>query len=157
MEQEQQSGEIVEIPDFAVSFAARVPWRPVRSLAARLDGRDPCEPTDPRCEHQRALFGQDEPVADPHWYAIRSWPSVGARDYWQFTRIVSALGYRARYVRPYDPRPLLGRYLEFGEFVYWCVPPNQVCRTRIEWHQHEPCPGPGEIVAPAPADARGSG
>jgi len=141
--QEQQGGELVEVPDFAVRLAESVPWRPVRSLKARLEGLDPCAPADPPCEHQAELFGADEPIADPHWYVIRSWPSVGDRAYWEFVRVVRTLGYRGRYVRPYDPRPLVNDYLEFGGFVYWCIPPTQICRTRIEWRRHEPLAAAG--------------
>ena len=152
--QEQQSGEVVEVPGFAVEFAENVPWTPIQSLKARLDGRDPCEPTDPQCEHQSELFGPNEPIADPHWYVIRHWPSVDDRDYWEFARVIGALGYKARYIRPYNPRPLINDYLEFDEYVYWCIPPIQMCRTRIEWHQHEPLPHRGR---PPPQLRSGTG
>lgn len=123
----------------AVAFADAVRWQPVRSLAARLDGHDPCEPGAPvPCPYQEELFGPGEAVADPHWYVIREWSSVDDDDFDEFARLIRACGYRARYIRPYDPRPLVNHYLEDGEWVYWFIYPNQLCRTRIEWRQHEP-------------------
>src|SRR4051794_33282245 len=122
VEQQQRNGELVEIPERAAAFAESLPWRPIQSLKARLEGRDPCEPgASIPCGHQRELFGPDEPIADPHWYVIRYWQDVSGPGFDEFARVIAALGYMARYVRPYDPRPLIGRYLEIGEYVYWSI------------------------------------
>jgi hypothetical protein len=43
--QRQATGDLVEIPGFPVRFAVEAPWRPIQSLKARLEGRDPCEPS----------------------------------------------------------------------------------------------------------------
>jgi hypothetical protein len=153
MEQRQRNGDLVEIPDAVVEFAESLPWRPVSSLKARLDGRDPCAPDDPfPCQHQRELF-PGEPIVGPHWYVIRDWHQVKA-GYWEFARIITALGYKGRYEWEGARRPMLNDYLEIGEsFVYWAIKPTQLCRTKIAWHQHEVVPvdqGPEQLALDEP-------
>ena len=135
--QHQLTGAVVEIPGFVADFVDTAPWRPIRSLKARLEGRDPCAPADPPCEHQRELFGED-PIADPHWYVMRHY--VDGSEFRKVASAVRKLGYRAEYIRPYNPRPLRNNYLELGEYVYWWIYPNQLCRTKIAWRQHRPLP-----------------
>jgi len=80
---------------------------------------------------------------DPHWYLIAN-DTIDSTTFWAFVRLIRAEGYRGTYVAPYRPeRPMTNHYLEIGEHVYWAIPPRQLCRTRIEFGQHEPC-GPPE-------------
>ena len=80
-------------------------------------------------------------MGDPHWYVIQEWDEVGGERFQAFAALIRAEGHKGRYIRPYNPRPLINHYLELGDgFVYWYIHPNQLCRTRIEWQQHEPIP-----------------
>jgi hypothetical protein len=79
--------------------------------------------------------------AEPHQYVIRTWVEVDENQFWEFIRLVERDGYLARYVRPYAPdRPMVNSYLVIGAHVHWAIPPNQLCRTRVEDRQHEPLP-----------------
>lgn len=84
---------------------------------------------------------------DPHWYVINGWDEVPADLYWRFVRLVKRKGYKGRYTARYRPdRPMVNSYLEIGEHVYWTIPPKQICRTRIEYRQHEPIPEQGSLL-----------
>jgi hypothetical protein len=116
--------------DEAREFVSNLPWRKVK--------------TDPWFKD-----GVEQKPADPHWYVINGWPEVPADLYWAFVRLVKREGYRGRYVAPYrHDRPMVIRYLEIGEHVYWTIPPKQICRTRIEWKQHTPIPEQERLAPP---------
>ncbi|MGH2976030.1 MAG: hypothetical protein ACRDLL_14355 [Solirubrobacterales bacterium] len=126
----------------AEQFIASVPWRPIQSLKARLEGRDPCKPEDPiPCAHQRELF-PGQPIENPHFYVICGWPSVPEDLYWAFVRFVKREGQPGSYAPPWMPdRPVTNWYLDIGEHVYWAVAPKQICRTKIAWpRQYTPMP-----------------
>ena len=98
----------------ALAFIERVPWRWVR---------------------------EDRGPIDPHQYVISDWPEVEVGLYWEFVRLVRREGYQGTYRAPYRPEvELRNHYLELDGWVYWTIPPTQICRTRIEDRQHEPVP-----------------
>ncbi|MGH2924452.1 MAG: hypothetical protein ACRDK1_00610 [Solirubrobacterales bacterium] len=128
--------------DEAQEFIASVPWRPIQSLKARLEGRDPCRPEDPiPCEHQRELF-PGQPIERPHFYVMNGWKEVPEDLFWAFVRFVKREGHLGSYAVPWAPdRPVTNWYLTLGEWVYWTVAPKQICRTRTAWpRQYTPLP-----------------
>jgi len=77
---------------------------------------------------------------DPHWYLIAD-DTIDPTTYWAIVRLIRAEGYQGVYVAQYRPdKPMRNFYLEIGSFVYWAIPPRQLCRTRVEYGQHERLP-----------------
>lgn len=144
--EQQSNGEVVEIPAEVVGFVEAAPWTPIQSLKARLEGRDPCAPTDPiPCEHQRELFGPGD-IADPHWYIIRNWSRVDDEGFRFLAKVIRSLGYRAEYRAPYWRKFYVNRYLDLEGYVYWWVYPNQLCRTKAGWNSRRPLPAQGCLL-----------
>lgn len=84
--------------------------------------------------------GVEQKPADPHQYVIKD-REVPVDLYWAIVRLIKREGFKARYAPPYRPeRPMVLDYLEIGEWVHWAIPPVQICRTKIAWHQAERLP-----------------
>lgn len=99
----------------ARAFAQQAPWREVQ-------------------------WQKPESQMDQHWYLIVG-DTIDAATFWAFVRLIRAEGYLGAYVARYRPdKPMTNHYLEIGEYVYWAIPPNQLCRTRTEFGQNEPIP-----------------
>jgi hypothetical protein len=103
----------------ARAFVASVPWRRVREVPE----------------------GPLNKSAERHWYVILDWESVDTDEALWFAALIQKHGHRGRYVPPYSGKPQVNRYLDMPDgFVYWRIWPNQLCRTRIEFGQHERLP-----------------
>lgn len=77
---------------------------------------------------------------DPHWYLIVD-DTIDPTTYWAIVRLIKAEGYLGTYTAAYRPdKPMKNHYLEIDEHVFWAIPPKQLCRTRIEFQQHERLP-----------------
>jgi hypothetical protein len=103
----------------AEEFIRSAPWRQVRQVPE----------------------GPAQKPPDPHEYVILDWPEVDGLKFAAFARLIHRDGYSARYTPPYRPdRSMVGRYLQIGDWIFWHVYPNQLCRQRAEDRQHEPIP-----------------
>jgi hypothetical protein len=99
----------------ARAFADRAPWREVQWLKPGSQ-------------------------MDPHWYLIVG-DTIDPATFWAFVRLIRAEGYKGTYVARYRPdKPMTNHYLNIGEYVYWAIPPKQLCRTLIEFGQQERIP-----------------
>jgi hypothetical protein len=103
----------------AQAFIASVPWRKVRQVPE----------------------GPLHKPAEPHEYVLTGWPSVDDDEALWFAALIRQHGHKGRYVPPYSGKPQINHYLDLPDgFVYWRIWPNQLCRTRIEFGQHERLP-----------------
>lgn len=98
----------------AKEFVASVPWREVQ-------------------------WRKEGSGMDQHEYVIVGWEQVPADKFWAFVRFVKREGYRGQYQRQ-DGTVTRNSYVEIGEWVHWCIPPKQACRTRLEYRQSERLP-----------------
>lgn len=102
----------LDIPPEIVRFIEASPWRWVKSTP--------------------------EPGGmEPHQYVIRHWREVDTPTFWKFVDLIRERGHRGRYTPPYNNRPQTNYYFEHAEFVYWHIWPIQLCRTKIEYRQHQ--------------------
>ena len=74
---------------------------------------------------------------EPHQYVILNWQEVDTPTAWKFIDLIRRTGYRGRYTPPYNNREQRNWYLEVEPWVFWFIGPRQLCRTRIEYRQHE--------------------
>lgn len=89
-----------------------------------------------------ATHGNPESKMDPHEYIIGSWERVPWDDFWWFVGAIEQHGHWGRYQARYSDRGYVRKYLDIGDRVYWFIKPFQLCRTKIEYRQHERLDGP---------------
>lgn len=85
-----------------------------------------------------ATHGNPDSKMDPHEYIIGNWNNVDSDALRRFTYTIRVRGYRGRYRARYSGRDQINHYLIVDEHVYWFIPPMQLCRTKVEYRQHEP-------------------
>ena len=78
-----------------------------------------------------------------HWYVIRD-REVPVDLFWAIHRLIRREGHRGRYTTQ-DGRTMTNSYLDIGEWTYWSVPTRQLCRTRVEFGQHQRLPEQSEL------------